>query len=90
MNNIRSNFFFFFFFFFFFILFFILFYFILLYGLLKIKINNYNYLNFIFNSKVNESLRRLYKLHICTKNKNNEIRMSEVFQENLNNALIGG
>jgi transcription initiation factor TFIIH subunit 4 len=43
-----------------------------------------------YTDKVNESLRRLYKLHICTKNKNNEIRMSEVFQENLNNALIGG
>jgi len=38
---------------------------------------------------VNESLQRLYKLHICTKNQHNEIRMSEVFQENLNNALIG-
>ncbi|OUM70507.1 hypothetical protein PIROE2DRAFT_1383 [Piromyces sp. E2] len=42
-----------------------------------------------YTDKVNESLQRLYKLHICTKNENNEIHMSEVFQENLNNALIG-
>jgi len=42
-----------------------------------------------YEDKVNESLQRLYKLHICTKNQHNEIRMSEVFQENLNNALIG-
>ncbi|ORX47626.1 putative tanscription initiation factor IIB [Piromyces finnis] len=42
-----------------------------------------------YTDKVDDSLQRLYKLHICTKNENDEIRMSKVFQENLNNALIG-
>lgn len=43
-----------------------------------------------YTDKVNESLQRLYKLHICTKTENDEIHISKVFQENLNNALIGG